>query len=141
SAFGFGGSNFHCVVEEADLVKREIDWDGEVQILLFQDATPEGIASQVAKWPADLPWEQLRVEAARTRSVLRPDDCRLLVVVQRGHTDLSKQLATARDLLKKNAGKSFCRAPDGVFFGRGATEGKTALLFPGQGAQYVGMLR
>jgi acyl transferase domain-containing protein len=27
SAFGFGGSNFHCVLEEANPVKETIDWD------------------------------------------------------------------------------------------------------------------
>src|SRR5439155_15246092 len=89
SAFGFGGSNFHCVVEEADPVKRDIAWTGDVQILVFQDATPDGLAAQLAKWPVDLAWEKLRVEAARTRSALQPDGCRLLLVVQRGRTDLS----------------------------------------------------
>ena len=81
SAFGFGGSNFHCVVEEAASEKTEIDWVGDVQILAFQDATPEGIADQLAKWPTDRSWEQLRVEAARTRSVLNSKGCRLLLVV------------------------------------------------------------
>ena len=35
SAFGFGGSNFHCVLEEADPAKPAVDWDGDVQILAF----------------------------------------------------------------------------------------------------------
>ena len=142
SAFGFGGSNFHCVVEEADPVKREIDWTGEVQILVFQDATSDGLAAQLAKWPVDLPWEKLRVEAARTRSVLQSDGCRLLLVVQRGRTELPKLLATARDLLKKNADKTTWRCPDGIFFGRvPLSRERVAVLFPGQGAQYVGMMR
>ena len=35
SAFGFGGSNFHCVLEEADPEKPGVDWDGDVQILAY----------------------------------------------------------------------------------------------------------
>ena len=35
SAFGFGGSNFHCVLEEAEPEKPGVDWDGDVQILAF----------------------------------------------------------------------------------------------------------
>ena len=35
SAFGFGGSNFHVVLEEYRPEKRSIDWDGNVQILAF----------------------------------------------------------------------------------------------------------
>ena len=38
SAFGFGGSNFHCVLEEAGPAKPAIDWDGDVQILAFSAA-------------------------------------------------------------------------------------------------------
>src|SRR5262249_17975662 len=32
SSFGFGGSNFHCVLEEYRPEKPAIDWDGQVQI-------------------------------------------------------------------------------------------------------------
>ena len=31
SAFGFGGTNFHCVLEEHDRCKPGVDWDGNVQ--------------------------------------------------------------------------------------------------------------
>ena len=33
SAFGFGGSNFHCVLEEGNPHKTEIDWDADVQLI------------------------------------------------------------------------------------------------------------
>ncbi|HZN57822.1 MAG TPA: beta-ketoacyl synthase N-terminal-like domain-containing protein, partial [Planctomycetota bacterium] len=33
SAFGFGGSNFHCVLEEASAEKLAADWDGDVQVV------------------------------------------------------------------------------------------------------------
>src|SRR5262249_54456045 len=35
SAFGFGGSNFHCVLEEADPAKAEVDWVVDVELLAF----------------------------------------------------------------------------------------------------------
>ncbi len=35
SAFGFGGSNFHAVLEEADPAKPGVDWDGETQLVVL----------------------------------------------------------------------------------------------------------
>ena len=35
SSFGFGGSNFHCVLEEYKPEKTEANWDGGIQILCF----------------------------------------------------------------------------------------------------------
>ncbi len=48
SAFGFGGSNFHCVLEEADLEPAEVAWDGDVQILAFSGQDPAAIRSSLA---------------------------------------------------------------------------------------------
>ena len=48
SAFGFGGSNFHCVLEEANPHKEAIDWDGETQIVAFSGATPADIERQLS---------------------------------------------------------------------------------------------
>src|SRR5205823_1290232 len=64
SAFGFGGSNFHCVLEEADAAKPGIDWDGDVQILALTADTPAGLRDRLAAWPADRPWDELRAAAA-----------------------------------------------------------------------------
>src|SRR5262249_5786503 len=33
SAFGFGGSNFHCVLEEPSQSWDQADWDGDVQLV------------------------------------------------------------------------------------------------------------
>src|SRR6185295_1761727 len=35
SALGFGGTNFHCVLEEHGATKLAPDWDGNVEILAF----------------------------------------------------------------------------------------------------------
>ncbi|HSG96007.1 MAG TPA: beta-ketoacyl synthase N-terminal-like domain-containing protein, partial [Afifellaceae bacterium] len=35
SALGFGGSNFHCLLEEYGPTKAQTDWQGDVQILAF----------------------------------------------------------------------------------------------------------
>ena len=43
SSFGFGGSNFHVVLEEYRSVKNEIAWDGAVEILAFSAPSPAAI--------------------------------------------------------------------------------------------------
>ena len=140
SAFGFGGSNFHCVLEEARPEKVAADWDGDVQILSLAADTPQALDRQLADWPTDLGWEALRSRAFRARGAWRADaHCRLLLVVQRERTDLARLIASARTGLKQS--KATWRTPDGAFYGSGPAAGKLAVLFPGQGAQYPGMLR
>ncbi|MFO0848162.1 MAG: polyketide synthase [Gemmataceae bacterium] len=47
SAFGFGGSNFHAVLEEHRPAKREVDWDGSVEIWAASGATVEAVVAQL----------------------------------------------------------------------------------------------
>ncbi len=126
SAFGFGGSNFHCVLEEAEPEKTAIDWDGSVEILAFA-------ADSV---------EQLQAQLTKGKSSFRPDaPCRLVLVRQRQDGDPQRLLQTARDLLDKHRDRPTWSSPEGIFFGSSPVAGRLAILFPGQGAQYVGMLR
>ncbi len=142
SAFGFGGSNFHCVLEEADPRKTDIDWDADVQLLAFAADTVEALEAELAKWPADLDWDELAVRAARSRQQKRANAVhRLFIAVQRGRGDLGRLLESARILIRSSKESTSPRSPGGVFYGRGESTGKLAILFPGQGAQYVGMLR
>ena len=43
SAFGFGGSNFHCVLEEPQMLKNNPDWPGDVQLVAFSGDTREAL--------------------------------------------------------------------------------------------------
>ncbi len=152
SAFGFGGSNFHCVLEEAEPEKLAADWDGDVQILAFSADDPQALVRQLDALPDPVRWPEVRTICARTRADFRVEGrYRLLVVVERGGRDLSALIAEARDRVEATAadganGRRYERSrPEGgearVFAGSGSTPGSLALLFPGQGSQYVGMLR
>ncbi len=142
SAFGFGGSNFHCVLEEAEPDKTEVDWDGDVQLLAFSADGPAALDARLAAWPVDLPWEELRTRAAETRAAWDAGAaCRLVLPVLRGLSDLGKMIAGARARLTDHPDQKSWRNPDGACYGSGAPAGKLAVLFPGQGAQYSGMLR
>jgi len=142
SSFGFGGSNFHCVLEEHRAVKDRIDWDGEVQIVPFAADTREQLAAALSAWPVTQAWDDVRREAARARaSFSQVKACRLLLVLEREKTDIAKLIASARTLLEKQAGKPSWSSPEGIYFGSGPVRGKLAMLFPGQGSQAVGMFR
>ena len=140
SAFGFGGSNFHAVLEEHNTDKSLINWDGHVQILAFSAQTRSELATRLKQIPT--PFNQLAVFAAHTRLDFKPDAaCRLLIVVEKDKTDVARILANALTLLEKYADRAAWNAPEGIFFGSGKKQGKLGILFPGQGSQYVGMLR
>jgi acyl transferase domain-containing protein/NAD(P)-dependent dehydrogenase (short-subunit alcohol dehydrogenase family)/acyl carrier protein len=130
SSFGFGGSNFHCVLEEATPNKLAPDWDGQTQILAFSGATPADVRAQVQAWTGT---------PAQTRAAFRLDaPCRLTVVVAPG-SDSKKLLATAAERLTTTTAS--WHTPDGIYCGVGPVSGTLGVLFPGQGAQTVGMLR
>ena len=141
SAFGFGGSNFHTILEEYRPNKTSADWDGAVQIIPFSAATTGELESALATLPIDLPWNELRDRSVTARKTFDPDaPCRLALVVERDRTKLPTLVANARTMLRTNT-ESSGQTPDGAFFATGGPPGKIAVLFPGQGAQYTGMLR
>jgi acyl transferase domain-containing protein/NAD(P)-dependent dehydrogenase (short-subunit alcohol dehydrogenase family)/acyl carrier protein len=142
SSFGFGGSNFHCVLEEYPSPEQEIHWDGCVQILPFSAKTKEELADWVARFSSDMTWDQLRHDAWRHRQEFRvTDPCRLLMLIEKDKTNLARLIANARTLLQKHSNEKYWSTPDGLYFGCGNQPGKLAFVFPGQGSQYVGMFR
>jgi acyl transferase domain-containing protein/acyl carrier protein len=141
SAFGFGGSNYHCVLEEYRPEKTSVDWDGDVQLLAFSGDTVDQLQAQLTAFPANLSWAEFSERAEQSRADFRTDHaCRLTTVVPRD-ADAGKLLANARTQLTKQADRTTWHTPDGIAFGRGAPAGKLGVLFPGQGSQSVGMLR
>ncbi len=138
SAFGFGGSNFHCVLEEARPDRPAVDWGGDVQLLAYSADDAASLGEALPGWNHGTSWADVRSEGARSRSAFRVDrPLRLLVVARRGETPPAALIAEARERL---AGAS-ARPSKRVLVGRGEPAGKLAFLFPGQGSQYVGMGR
>jgi acyl transferase domain-containing protein/NAD(P)-dependent dehydrogenase (short-subunit alcohol dehydrogenase family) len=140
SAFGFGGSNFHAVLEEYRTEKRELDWDGSVEILALGAESPEALAAEIAMVPKS--WPEFAAHAERSRSAYDSTArCRICLVAHRTSTDLSKTLGGAIARLQAEPAASGWHTLDGAYYGTGPAPGKLAVLFPGQGSQSVGMLR
>ncbi|HUR53170.1 MAG TPA: beta-ketoacyl synthase N-terminal-like domain-containing protein, partial [Gemmataceae bacterium] len=138
SAFGFGGSNFHAVLEEHRPQKAEVDWDGSVEVVALSADTPQQLAAALDQLPAS--WDDFARAAEQTRTAFKGDaPCRLCFAAHRTLTDLPKLIAGAKAKLGGPPAESW-HTPEGVHFGSGPA-GELAVLFPGQGSQYVGMLR
>ncbi|HBE00516.1 MAG TPA: beta-ketoacyl synthase, partial [Gemmatimonadetes bacterium] len=144
SSFGFGGSNFHCVLQEhisEGSANEETDWDGDVQIVAFSAPTQHNLKEWLTRLGEALHWDAVRELGQISRKAFRADDAeRLLLVVEKGHTD-APALATRVTSLLDAHKETTWSTPDGVYYGRGPAAGDLAFLFPGQGSQYVGMLR
>jgi len=156
SAFGFGGTNFHAVLEEysADSEggngKAPRDrWPAE--LLVWSAATrPDLIAVLVKLEQAlshgakpelrDLAWSLWQVESHRVSPQNGQPRLRLAIVAT-SLEDLRQKLVSAREHLS-DSGCQSVRNPRGIYFSeqRLGTEPQVGFLFPGQGSQYTGML-
>jgi len=149
SSFGFGGSNFHLVLEEHQPTKKVLSWDGSVEILAFSADDKQEIV------------QKLRHLAASRPSTVAPDDLRGAAADSRRQFDSRKRF---RLLMALDQGRGPAAAPDfvtalvhnavhlfengalsgslpsGRFYGgENPPPGKLSFLFPGQGSQYAGM--
>ncbi|MBX3411467.1 MAG: SDR family NAD(P)-dependent oxidoreductase [Pirellulales bacterium] len=155
SSFGFGGTNFHAVLEEyaaaatpTPPVARRFR---EAELFLLADSTPAGLARRAqgfakqvraaveAGAEVDLPnlaftWHARQASAS---GVYRA------AVVAPNAEQLAVQLDVLAAHLSVATGAGPPALPPGVFYSSTplADSGKIAFLYPGQGSQFVEMLR
>ncbi len=148
SAFGFGGTNFHAVLEEysgptgsAGKTAFKPEWESE--LFVFQGKTTGAVTgriqyleNQLARYP-ETPLKDLAYTMAVTPSA--ENNVRLAVVAS-STDDLKNKIKTALMLLAEQDTRD--RHIPGVYFSyRPVSEtGKIAFVYPGQGSQYPGML-
>ena len=141
SAFGFGGSNFHMVMEEYSPKKSTVDWDGLTQIIAFCGDNFSDIQGQLDSIADDLDWNSIRILAKESRGHFDVSkESRLLLVLEEATFDIAKLKETIATNVEKQGIESSWSTQD-VFYGSGKASGKLGYIFPGQGAQYTGMLR
>jgi len=140
SALGFGGANFHVVLEEYTPTAAVADWDGTVQILPFSAADTTALEQMVAKVADTQSWIEIRAMGAQLRSSFDGNAPYRLALVVELKTVMKSLCSNALTMLRKQPDSSWS-TPDGAWYATGAAPGKTGMLFPGQGAQYTGMQR
>ena len=135
SSFGFGGSNFHAVLEEYGSKRQAPAWDGSVEVVTLSASSAPALLARVR----DLQKAELVSEFARlSRESFRVSDAHRVVLVLSPSTKATELFATVAVKLEK--GEPFT-LPEGAVYGFGAAKGELAMLFPGQGAQHVDMVR
>ena len=154
SAFGFGGTNFHAVLEEYRGDYRATDGQNlsprAAEIFAFGRANCVEVEKTVRSLlqaladPERLDLAQLAYSAHIDEAKVRPKNggqvCQLAVVA----TSIADLKGKLEIFLREFPGKTAIKSPQGIYYRNqehSQAGGAVCMLFPGQGSQHINMLR
>jgi len=144
SSFGFGGSNFHAVLEENSAGRIETDWNDCALLFSFSASQRNSLLQQLENALTEIQQLQNSIEigavARDSRARFRAsDDHRISIVVGRSD-DAAARLKSALEAVQQEQDTRWS-LPAGIDRDHGPRRGSLAVIFPGQGSQRVDMLR
>ncbi len=151
SAFGFGGTNFHAILEEyGGEPAGAFRLNRRPEVIVLQAGSPAGLLDSGRALLAE--WQSASEEAAqaalrrhqRTAGAATqvPPAAARLAFAADGVEDAARLLDVALKQLAERPGEEW-EHPLGIYYKPSArpTAGRVVALFPGQGSQYVDMAR
>lgn len=133
SSFGMGGTNVHVVLEEAPAATRSATATRGAQLLRLSARSESALRAQAQQLAA-------RLQAGLALDNLALDDIAHTLRQGRARFD-HRAVVVARDPVQAAQALSAQAAPQWAAGKRLARAPSVAFLFPGQGAQHVGMAR
>ncbi|NOX58057.1 MAG: acyltransferase domain-containing protein, partial [Planctomycetes bacterium] len=142
SSFGFGGSNFHAVLEEYPVANRAVAWDGSVEILAIsapdQKTLQDQITSRCKAFSDGVSPAEFAKQVYASRGAFDSKHSHRLLIVCEDASKAVELLRRVQERIQKSRNASEFSMP-GAYYASGSASGKLAFVFPGQGSQYVGM--
>ncbi len=157
SSFGFGGTNFHVVMQEYNpnysydfentkdyedqVIEFFVDSEFASEPIFLSAETKSELINQVNKIRESIPDERdSRYSLLNLPDSFNPMFKERVALAPKNIEELQKELDMVQTLLDDSSNFSFYQKR-GIFYSDTLPEGKTVFMFPGQGSQYVNMLK
>ncbi len=146
SAFGFGGTNFHAVLEENEADHSKSYRTGTTpRMVLLSAKNSADLQTSIKSWTtrlssADGLQNYSELTAISTSESIPAENCRIGFVAFDVSEALTK-LKLAEEMVQAKGQEEFVEHPTGIYYRKQGInpDGKLVALFPGQGSQYLNM--